>query len=137
MNQRELETSEPREPRESFGELLSQLASTSAALIRDQIELAKEEMRENLARLRSGLVTLAVSVVLGLLALFTLCAAAVIGLGILVGIGTSALIIGLGLALFCGILASSGIRRLKRAHLKPKEAVRSLKEDKEWLKEMT
>ena len=134
MDQRELETSEPRE---SFGELLSQLASTSAALIRDQIELAKEEMRENLARLRSGLVTLAVSVVLGLLALFTLCAAAVIGLGILVGIGTSALIIGLGLALFCGILASSGIRRLKRAHLKPKEAVRSLKEDQEWLKEMT
>jgi uncharacterized membrane protein YqjE len=133
MVQREVET----EPRESFGELLSQLASTSAALIRDQIELAKEEMRENLARLRSGLVTLAVSMVLGLLALFTLCAAAVIGLGILIGIGMSALIIGLGLALIGGIVGSSGIRRLKRARLKPKVTVQSLKEDKEWLKELT
>lgn len=134
MNQREGET---REPRESFGELLSQLASTSAALIRDQIELAKEEMRENLARLRSGLVTLVVSMVLGLLALFTLCAAAVIGLGMIIGIGLSALIIGLGLALIGGIVASSGIRRIKRARLKPKDTVRSLKEGKEWLKEMT
>jgi uncharacterized membrane protein YqjE len=134
MNDRDVENNVPRE---SFGELLSQLASTSAALIRDQIELAKEEMRENLARLRSGLVTLAVSLVIGLLALLTLCAAAVIGLGMIIGIGLSALIIGLGLAVIGGIAASSGIRRLKRARLKPKETVRSLKEDKEWLKEMT
>jgi uncharacterized membrane protein YqjE len=134
MSQREVEANEPRE---SFGELLSQLASTSAALIRDQIELVKEEMRENLARLRSGLVTLAVSAAIGLLALFTLCAAAVIGLGIFIGIATSALIIGFGLALVAGIVASLGMRRLKRARLKPKETVRSLKEDKEWLKQMT
>jgi uncharacterized membrane protein YqjE len=134
MNPREAETTEARE---SIGELLSQLASTSAALIRDQIELAKEEMRENLARLRSGLVALAVSAVFGLLALLTLCAAAVIGLGIFIGIGMSALTIGLGLALVGGILASLGIRRLKLSRLKPKQTVRSLKEDKEWLKEMT
>jgi uncharacterized membrane protein YqjE len=134
MNPHDAETTEPRE---SIGELLGQLASTSAALIRDQIELAKEEMRENLAQLRSGLITLAVSAVFGLLALFTLCAAAVIGLGIFVGIGMSALTIGLGLALVGGILAWLGIRRLKPSHLKPKQTLRSLKEDKEWLKEMT
>ena len=91
-------------PRESFGELLSGLASTSAALIRDQIELAKEEMRENLARLRSGLVALVFSAVIGLLALATLCAAAVIGLGIFIGIGMSALAVGLGLAAVGGII---------------------------------
>ena len=124
-------------PRESFGELLSGLASTSAALIRDQIELAKEEMRENLARLRSGLVALVFSAVIGLLALATLCAAAVIGVGIFIGIGMAALAVGLGLAAVGGIIASVGISRLKRARLKPKETVRSLKEDKEWLKDMT
>jgi hypothetical protein len=134
MNQHEGETNASRE---SFGELLSQLANTSAALIRDQIELAKEEMRENLARIRSGLVTVAVSAVIGLLALFTLCAAAVIGLGILIGAGMAALVIGLGLAAVGAVIAASGIRRLKRARLKPKETVRSLKENKEWLKEMT
>jgi uncharacterized membrane protein YqjE len=128
MTQRQAQTDLPRE---SFGELLSGLASTSAALIQDQIELAKEEMRENLARLRSGFVALAFSAVIGMLALATLCAAAVIGLGIFISIGMSALAVGLGLA------ASVGIRRLKHARLKPKQTVRSLKENKEWLKVMT
>jgi uncharacterized membrane protein YqjE len=124
-------------PHESFGKLLGELASTSAALIRDQIELAKEEMRENLARLRSGLVALAFGAVIGILALATLCAAAVIGLGIFIGIGMSALAVGLGLAAVAGIIAGLGLSRLKRARLKPKETVRSLKENKEWLKDMT
>jgi uncharacterized membrane protein YqjE len=124
-------------PQESFGELLSELADTSAALIRDQIELAKEEMRENLAKLRSGLIALALSALVGMLALATLCAAAVIGLGILMGIGLAALVVGLGLAAVGGIMASVGIGRLKRTRLKPKETIRSLKEDKEWLKDMT
>jgi uncharacterized membrane protein YqjE len=134
MTQRQAQTDLPRE---SFGELLSGLASTSAALIQDQIELAKEEMRENLARLRSGFVALAFSAVIGMLALATLCAAAVIGLGIFISIGMSALAVGLGLAAVGGIIASVGIRRLKHARLKPKQTVRSLKENKEWLKVMT
>lgn len=134
MTQRQAQTDIPRE---SFGELLSGLASTSAALIQDQIELAKEEMRENLARLRSGFVALAFSAVIGMLALATLCAAAVIGLGIFISIRMSALAVGLGLAAVGGIIASVGFRRLKHARLKPKQTVRSLKENKEWLKVMT
>src|SRR5262245_51459489 len=122
-------------PHESFGELLSELADTSAALIRDQIELAKEEVRENLAKLRSGLIALALSVLVGMLALATLCAAAVIGLGFLIGAGMAALVVGVGLAAIGGIIAAVGISRLKRTHLKPKETIRSLKEDKEWLKD--
>jgi uncharacterized membrane protein YqjE len=124
-------------PRESFGELLSELANTSAALIRDQIELAKEEMRENLAKLRSGLIALALGALVAMLALATLCAAAVIGLGLLIGFGMAALAVGVALAVIGGIIAFIGISQLKRTHLKPKETIESLKEDKEWLKDMT
>jgi hypothetical protein len=124
-------------PRESLGELLSELATTSAALVRDQIELAKEEMRENLARLRSGFVALAFGAVISMFALGTLCAAAVIGLGMFIGILMSALAVGLGLVTVGAIIISVGIRRLKHARLKPKQTVQSLKESKEWLKDMT
>ena len=119
---------------ESFGELLTQIASTFVALVQDQIELVKKEVRESLAKVQSGILRLALSSVIGMLALLTLTAAAVIGLGFLIGTAMSALIIGLGLALVGGILAFVSVRRLKKAHLEPKETLRSLKEDKEWLK---
>ena len=47
-------------PRESFGELLGQLANNSAALVRDEIELAKQEMSEKVGVLRSGVLVVAV-----------------------------------------------------------------------------
>src|SRR5260370_162010 len=81
-------------PRESFGELLGQLANNSAALVRDEIELAKQEMSEKVGVLRSGLLVVAVGALTGLVAILTLTAAAVIGLATLVGPGYSALIIG-------------------------------------------
>jgi hypothetical protein len=83
------------------------------------------------------LIALAVSALVAMLALAALCAAAVIGLGFLIGAGMAALLVGVGLAAIGGIIASVGISRLKRTHLKPKETIRSLKEDKEWLKDMT
>jgi hypothetical protein len=119
---------------ESFRELLTQIGNTVLALIHDQIELVKKEIRENLAGVQSGILTLALSCVVGMLALLPLFAAAVVGLGFFIGIAVSAFIIGLGLALVGGILVFAGVRRLKKANLKPKETVRSLKEGKEWLK---
>ena len=47
-------------PRESFGELLGQLANNSAALVRDEIELARQEMSEKVTVLRSGIIMAAV-----------------------------------------------------------------------------
>jgi uncharacterized membrane protein YqjE len=124
-------------PRESFGELLGQLASHSSALVRDELELAKQEMREKLQSLSSGAITLVAGIALAQIALLSLCAATVIGLSVYMGPGIAALVVGAALILIGGGIAYLGFRQLKNTSLKPDKTIRSLKEDKEWLKEMT
>jgi hypothetical protein len=123
--------------RESFGELLGQLANNSAALVRDEIELAKQEMTEKVGVLRSGVIVVVVGSIICLVAILTLTAAAVIGLANLVGAGYSALIIGGGLGIIGGITAFVGLGEIKRTSLKPKQTIETLEEDKQWLKELT
>ena len=135
---RELERqAEASLPRESFGELLSQLANNSAGLVRDEIQLARQEMKEKISTLRGGIIIAASGVVLVVLALFTLTAAAVIGLANYLGAGKSALIIGGALAIIGGVTAFVGIGRIKQTSLKPEETIETLEEDREWLKELT
>jgi uncharacterized membrane protein YqjE len=126
-----------QETRESFGELLGQVATNSAALVRDEIALAKQEMSEKVAELRSGVVLIAIGAVVALVGTLALIAAAIIGLGYWIGPGWSALIIGGLLTLAGAIAALSGIGRLKRTNLKPEQTIETLEEDKEWLKELT
>jgi hypothetical protein len=49
----------------------------------------------------------------------------------------AALVTGLALAAIGGAAAFFGVRTLKNTKLKPEETIQTLKEDKEWLKEMT
>ena len=123
--------------RKSIGELLGQLANNSAALVRDEISLARQEMTEKIKFFRSGVVTIAIGAVVGLIAVLTLTAAAVIGLAHLMDAGYAALIVGGVLAIIGGIIAFNGINRLKRTSLKPEQTIETLEEDKEWLKELT
>jgi len=124
-------------PRESFGELLSQLATSSAALVRDEIQLARQELSDKLSEFRSGILVLAVGVIMALVATLALTAAAIIGLAHYVGPGYSTLIIGATLAIVGGITASAGLVQVKRINLAPKQTIETLEEDKEWLKELT
>lgn len=135
QTRRDVERQPVNEPqRESFGELLGQLANNSAALVRDEIALAKQEMSEKVSSLRSGVITVAIGALVALVSVFALTAAAIIGLANYVGPGYSALIIGAVLARAGGAIAMSGIGQIKRTSLKPRQTIETLEEDKEWLK---
>jgi uncharacterized membrane protein YqjE len=124
--------------KESFGDLLSRLATASAGLVRDEIDLAKQELRDKAKSLRSGAMMVVIGAVIGLIALLTLDAAAVIVVGKAIGFGWAALVVGVGELIIAGILALIGISQLKRTNLKPEETIRTLKEDKDWIiKEMS
>lgn len=123
-------------PRESFGQLLSQLANHSSALVKDEMALAKQELRESVNSLRMGVTTLVVGALIGLTALFTLAAAAVIGLAHFMDAGYAALIVGAALGVIGGSVALVGINRLKRTNLKPEQTMETLEEDTKWLKEL-
>ena len=112
--------------RDSFGELLAQLVSHSASLVRDEIKLVKQEMLEELQSSRSGAITLVIGAALVWIALLTLCAAVVIGLSVFMGPGMAALVTGAGLAVIGGAIAFIGFRQLKKTTLKPEKTIRSM-----------
>ncbi len=132
-----IDRSEEALPRESFGQLLTQLATHSAALVRDEMALAKQEMRESVRSLRTGIATLAIGALIAWIALLTLAAAAVIGLANFMHPGYAALVVGVGLAIVGGNIVLVGINRLKQTNLVPEQTMETLEEDKQWLKELT
>lgn len=123
--------------RETFGELLSELASNSANLIRDEIQLAKQEMKEKLVEFKAGAMLLAIASVIGLTAILTLTAAAVIGLMKYVGAGYAALIVGGALAIIGCAMGFAGVGKIKSINPRPEQTIETLEEDKRWLKELT
>ncbi|HKA22999.1 MAG TPA: phage holin family protein [Blastocatellia bacterium] len=133
---REVNESATSLSRESFGELLGQLANNSSALVRDEIQLAKQEMSEKFIRLRSAIIVVTAGAFIGYLATLALIAAAVIGLATYVGAGYAALIIGAALAIIGGITVLIGVSQIKRTSLKPEQTMETLEEDKEWLKDL-
>ena len=130
-------TSNAQVPGESFGELLSELANTSAGLVRDEIALARQEMSEKVASLKVGVIVVSAGLIIGLIALQTLTAASVIALVNVVGAANAALIVGSALAVIGALLALVGLRRIKRTSLRPRQTIETLEEDRKWLKELT
>jgi len=119
------------------GQLLSQLANHVAALVREEMALAKQEFRETFRSLGLGATILAVGALFGLISLATLAAAAVIGLAQFMAACYAALIVAGGLALIAGGAAVIGINRLRRTSLRPEQTMQTLEEDKEWFKGLT
>jgi hypothetical protein len=125
-----------REREKSFRDLLSELASISAALVRDEIALAKQEIAERIDSLRPPLIAMATGSVLGVVALMALAGAAIGGLALVIGPALASLCIGVGLAIIAGVVFLAGLRLLKKTNLRPEETIRTLKEDAKWLKQM-
>ena len=128
-----------RDGRRGIGALLRDLAEGSAALVRDELRLAKIEITEIVAGIGRGTVFVAGGAVFVLLGGLSVVA----GIVLLVGdqwlpadlYWVAALIILLitgGLAVW---LAKHGMALVSPARLAPNETVTTLKEDKEWLRQ--
>lgn len=99
--------------------------------------MAEREIREKFKSLRSGIILTATAVLFGIIALLTLDAALVIGIGKVIGFGLAALVIGIAVMIIAGSCAVIGIAHFKKAKLNPEETIRHLKEDREWLKRIS
>ncbi|HZS04183.1 MAG TPA: phage holin family protein [Blastocatellia bacterium] len=123
--------------RESLGELISDLASQSASLVRDEVSLAKQELREKLGTFKAAAMVIACGAVTALIASLVLCAALILVLSLYVEPWAAALIVGGALAVTAGVILAVGVSHLKRTNLKPEQTLETLEENKEWLKEIT
>lgn len=121
----------------SVGTLLRELAEGSAALVRQEAQLAKVEFTGVVRGVGTGTVMVAsggVLALVGTLALFT-------GVILLVGdqwlrdrYWLAALIVTAITGALALVLARRGLSLLSPTHLAPTQTVATLKEDKEWLK---
>lgn len=118
----------------SLGDLFKQLAQDSATLVKQEVTLAKAEMRENLRSAGKDAAMIAVGGGLLLVGLLVLTAFLVAALGdLLDNYWLAALIVGLVYVVVGGVLARKYLAHLKNDDLGPDQTIQTLKEDKRWL----
>ena len=103
-------------PEPSLGELFKQLAQDSATLVKQEVSLAKAEMRENLRSATKDAAMIAVG-----------------GGDLLDNYWLGALLVGLVFVVVGGLLAKKNLNNLKKDDLGPDQTIQTLKEDKRWL----
>lgn len=118
----------------SLGDLFSELAGETSTLVRQEVALAQSELTEKATRVGKNVGFLVVGGAVGYAALLAVLAAVVIGLAAFVPAWLAALIVGLGVGAAAYMIISPALDALKKTDLTPRETVRSLKEDAQWLK---
>jgi VIT1/CCC1 family predicted Fe2+/Mn2+ transporter len=113
-----VENKDPSNHRQSFTELLGQLANHSTAVFHDEIELVIQKIHEKLRADRSGVLTVAIGAVISFAAFMSLCAALIIELTSYMAPVIAALLTGAMLALIGVVIAFIGYKKLKRSIVK-------------------
>ncbi|MCG2623358.1 phage holin family protein [Arthrobacter sp. I2-34] len=117
----------------SLGDLLAQVSSDISVLMRQEVELAKAELKESTSRAGKGVGLLAGAGVAGHFVLLFLSVALWWGLGLLLGGGWSAVIVAVIWAIIAAILYASGKKEMKTVRGMPR-TVETVKEIPETLK---
>lgn len=117
----------------SIGDLIRQLTADSTALFRQEIRLAKVEVRETASAMTRDLIKIGVALGLALVGVLALTAFLIVALGDLMdNYWLSALIVAVVYLAIGGILAKNAMNDMKKRQVKPEETIRTLQEDKAW-----
>lgn len=119
----------------SLGKVVSDLTQHVSDLFREEVTLAKTELKESASKATRGAIMLAVGGFIAYAGFLALLAAAIVGLAFVVSWWISALIVAVVVLVVGYLLVQSGINKLKATSLAPEETIESLKEDKKWAKE--
>ncbi len=123
---------------ESFGELLSGLASDTSLLVKQEIALAKVEVSAKAKQAGKGAGMLAGAGVAALMAVMTLTALLVIVLDAFLPLWLAALIVLVLWGIVAAALALTGKKKLQEAAPPvPEQTSQTLKEDVQWAKHPT
>src|SRR5690606_14511781 len=117
----------------SLSELLRSVASDAAQLVRQEIALARAEVRRTLSGVAGAVARLAVGAGLGSVGGVVVLVAVIILLGELLGsYWLSALIVGAALLLGGGLIAFSGVRKLRAIDPTPRATLESVRTTAYW-----
>lgn len=118
----------------SLGDLFNELSRETSTLIRQEVQLAKVEMRQKARDAGKDITFLAMGGAMAYAGFLALVYAAILGLGEIIGNGWSALVVGLVVAGIGYLLLQKGLSDLKRVDPLPQRTLETLREDQEWMK---
>ena len=126
-----------REEDRSIGQLIGDISNDLSRLFRQEVELAKAEVRQEASRAGKAAGMLGGAGLAGYLVILFLSFALMFGLGNVMDLGWAALIVAVIWAVIGAVLYVTGRRRIKEVSPVPRQTVETLKEDAEWLKNPT
>lgn len=118
----------------SVGELIGEVTSDLSKLMRQEIDLAKVELKAEATKAGKGAGMLAGAGVAGNLMLVFLSLALVYLLNYLMPLWLAALIVAILWGVAAAVLATRGRKQLAEVNPKPEQTVETLKEDAQWVK---
>ncbi|MFE9933647.1 phage holin family protein [Streptomyces sp. NPDC005533] len=121
----------------SLGELVGEISQDLSQLVRDEIELAKAEMKQESTKAGKAVGMLGGAGYAGHVALLFGSLAVVFALANVMDPAWSALIVTAMWAVVGGVLYAKGRERLRTVNLKPEQTMDTLKEDARWVRHLT
>lgn len=118
----------------SLGDLFSELAAETGTLVRQEVALVQTELTQKATTVGKDIGFLVVGGAVGYAALLAVLTAIIIGLANFIPAWAAALLVAVVVGITAFLLVSSALKSLKATELTPRETVKSLKEDAEWLK---
>jgi uncharacterized membrane protein YqjE len=122
---------------QSIGQLLSEATRDISELVRKEMQLAKVELREEATKASKAGAKVGAATVIGYLALLLASFAIVWGLGEILGIGWSFLIVAVVYAVIAAALFANGRKQLRKISPMPRQTMETLKEDASWAQAQT
>ncbi|MFI6106719.1 phage holin family protein [Streptomyces sp. NPDC051310] len=116
----------------SIGDLISEISADLSQLVRDEIELAKAEIKEESTKAGKAMGMLGGAGYAGHLVLLLGSFTVIFALANVMDIAWAALIVTAVWAVVGAVLYSTGRKRLRTVNLKPEQTMETLKEDARW-----
>jgi len=121
----------------SLGEIISDISEDLSRLFRQEVELAKVELRTEASKAGKAAGMLSGAGIAALLTAIMLSLALMYGLGNVMNLGWAALIVAVLWGIAAAVLFSAGRKKLSTVSPVPRQTVETLKEDAQWLKNRT
>jgi hypothetical protein len=121
----------------SVGELIGNISDDLSRLFRQEVELAKAELKQEAAKAGKAAGMLGGAGFAGYLAVVLLSFALVFALGNVMDLGWAAVIVAVVWGVIGAVLYANGRRKLKTVDPVPHRTVDTIKEDAQWMKNPT
>jgi hypothetical protein len=121
----------------SIGEIIGEISDDLSQLFRQEVELAKAEVRQEATKAGKAAGMLGGAGLAGYMVALFVTLALMFGLGNVMDLGWAALIVAVVWGVVGAVLYAAGRNRLRTVTPVPRQTVETLKEDAQWLKNPT